>query len=322
MKLEQEDADQFINKTNNLLEVYCTEIENLSINPKLKKHVNAAIKAIQSIKGNASFLELHNIEVLAQANSNLLSNVRDKKISFTLSSTKVIALSIKAIIDQLIKIKKSGKEASKDYDKLLDNFNKLNAGDESISVRLSKEKIDDILQTFKKTTESENNFENDKPIDTNSEASITIQIIEQEDSQKEIEEHHETEKETTLNSDLNEIESQENQTSDENNEQEINKEASNKMKYVAVEDNNIIVKLENKLSIENLHTLHNEIQETNISDKNIEVKTSGLDKPSTSLLQFLLCLHNSKTYKSISYPEPSKAIQAECHLLFNDKSFI
>lgn len=297
MKLELDEAKKFTQQTQASLQSYCQTLEKLMSNASSKKHVNAALKSIQAVKGSASFLELHNIEVLAQANINLLTKVRDQKIQYSDNVIKLLATAIKAILDQLKQIEKNCKESGKNYDSILDKFNQVASGADDVNVRLSENKLKEILNFYAAEAET---VAVPAAVDTSvapapikAEAAPEVPV--------------ETEQLATEQTQASEEKSVPN-TSD--------------YEHIQVDGETIKIHLQDKVSLDKLVKIHEEILANNVEDKKFEVHTEGLEKPSTSLLQFLFCLSKKAKHQGISFPNPSDALKANSQLIFSTNNFI
>ncbi len=98
--------------------------------------INNIFRAIHSIKGGASFIELHNIEKLSHKMEDILDLIRNRKINMTSSISNALLKSIDRLKELLDNVEESNNMDITEYLQLLDNSLK-ESGDKELIQELN-----------------------------------------------------------------------------------------------------------------------------------------------------------------------------------------
>lgn len=297
-----------VQKLHQFLVPYCQMIRQIAKDEKVNQSINNAIKTLQSLRGHASFMQWHIIELLAASNGKLLSHLRNHKIKPDKKTLKVIALSIKVMFEQLTQIEKTGEEKYKDYDKLIDMFEQLTNGDKPFTVRLSEAKFQAILDRDTEIKPKHDSVNVNKDIATVTKTSVaqTVDAQETQTNGETVTVMQTQSSEANMNK-PNPIDSQDNAVTNH---------------FFALNDGSMTLHLNALTLLANLTSCLDLLTDNMAAVKTIECDAAGLNKPTTSLLQFLLCLHRNAGGIKMTYTNISDEFSHYAQFMLGEECFI
>lgn len=300
-----------VQKLHRLLMSYCESISAIATGEAITQHINNAIKTLQTLRGSSSFMQWHIVELLAETNSKLLGYFRQSKNKPNIKTLKVIALSVKAMLEQLAHIEKNGVEKYKDYDKLIDMFEQLMLGNNSFTVRLSETKFNEIIHSEKPitatnaATSSSNDSmtadnkaiqqpakDNDANIKQTKEANITDMQANDSEASQQVAKHIQCNESNTANH------------------------------FFTHDNNKITLQLNTLTLLANIASCLDLLRDSMNKITTIECDAAGVNKPSTSLLQFLLCLHKEPDNITMKYNNISDEFTRYARFILGEESFV
>src|SRR5246127_3213265 len=115
----------FLIESNENLDRLDQELVELESDPFSKELLGSIFRTIHTIKGSCGFLGFSKLEKVAHAGENLLSRLRDGKVSLTAELTSGLLAMVDAIRSILSEIQSSGQDGQEDYPDLIENLSRL-----------------------------------------------------------------------------------------------------------------------------------------------------------------------------------------------------
>lgn len=295
----------FLKQVDEAIEAYCEALQSIREKPTGKRPINKAIQKMQIIKGAASFSAFHAIEILAQSSISVITALREKNLQYNDTVFKALVSLVKLLREQFAAIEKSGHERSKDYDKLMSKLEQLKDGHSKVTIRLSGKQIDNALGIEEKIDVA-------AEAETNKQSTDEV-IIESKSIEPVVEEHTKTETDST-SLDQSDTDTEEENTMDMTDTSNENTNAED-FQFLAYKDEKALIKLGEKINLDNIKTLYEEIMTATDNKETIEVYMGDLQKTSTPLLQLLQSLKQYKKIQKVSFIDASEQTQNESQIL-------
>lgn len=118
----------FLIESNENLDRLDQELVKLESDPTSKELLASIFRTIHTIKGSCGFLGFARLEKLAHAGENLLSRLRDGKLTLNEELTSGLLAMVDAVREMLSAIQASGQDGDKDYLVLIAHLEKLQQG--------------------------------------------------------------------------------------------------------------------------------------------------------------------------------------------------
>src|SRR5580765_5610866 len=115
----------FLIESNENLDRLDQELVKLESSPSSRELLASIFRTIHTIKGSCGFLGFARLEKLAHAGENLLSQLRDGKLTLTAEITSALLSMVDAVRQLLGVIKTSGNDGDQDYAELIANLGRL-----------------------------------------------------------------------------------------------------------------------------------------------------------------------------------------------------
>lgn len=115
----------FLIESNENLDRLDRELVKLESDPSSKELLASIFRTIHTIKGSCGFLGFPRLEKLAHAGENLLSRLRDGKLSLSEELTSALLATVDAIRQMLAAIEASGQDGEENYASLIDRLARL-----------------------------------------------------------------------------------------------------------------------------------------------------------------------------------------------------
>src|ERR1700741_3763800 len=109
----------FLIESNENLDRLDQELVKLESDPSSKELLASIFRTIHTPKGNCGFLGFARLEKLAHAGENLLSRLRDGKLTLSEDLTSALLATVDAIRQMLAAIQASGQDGEEDYASLI-----------------------------------------------------------------------------------------------------------------------------------------------------------------------------------------------------------
>lgn len=107
------------------------ELVKLESSPSSKELLASIFRTIHTIKGSCGFLGFARLEKLAHSGENLLSRLRDGKLTLTAEMTSGLLAMVDAVRQMLASIQSSGQDGEEDYTALIEHLASLQRQDSS-----------------------------------------------------------------------------------------------------------------------------------------------------------------------------------------------
>jgi two-component system chemotaxis sensor kinase CheA len=107
------------------------ELVKLESSPSSKELLASIFRTIHTIKGSCGFLGFARLEKLAHSGENLLSRLRDGKLTLTAEMTSGLLAMVDAVRQMLASIQSSGQDGEEDYAALIEHLASLQRQDNS-----------------------------------------------------------------------------------------------------------------------------------------------------------------------------------------------
>jgi two-component system chemotaxis sensor kinase CheA len=115
----------FLIESNENLDRLDQELVKLESDPSSKELLASVFRTIHTIKGSCGFLAFARLEKLAHAGENLLSRLRDGKLTLTEEVTSGLLAMVDAVRRMLSTIQTSGQDGEEDYAPLIEHLSRL-----------------------------------------------------------------------------------------------------------------------------------------------------------------------------------------------------
>ena len=115
----------FLIESNENLDRLDQELVRLESDPSSKELLASIFRTIHTIKGSCGFLGFGRLEKLAHVGENLLSRLRDGKLTLSEELTSALLATVDAIRQMLAVIEASGQDGEQDYTSLIDRLTRL-----------------------------------------------------------------------------------------------------------------------------------------------------------------------------------------------------
>jgi two-component system, chemotaxis family, sensor kinase CheA len=115
----------FLIESNENLDRLDQELVKLESDPSSKELLASVFRTIHTIKGSCGFLGFARLEKLAHAGENLLSRLRDGKLTLTEEVTSGLLAMVDAVRRMLSAIQTSGQDGEEDYAPLIEHLSRL-----------------------------------------------------------------------------------------------------------------------------------------------------------------------------------------------------
>jgi len=124
----------FLIESNENLDRLDQELVKLESSPSSRELLASIFRTIHTIKGSCGFLGFAHLEKLAHAGENLLSQLRDGKLTLTAEITNGLLSMVDAVRHLLAVIKASGSDGGEDYTELIEKLGRLQQAQDENSV--------------------------------------------------------------------------------------------------------------------------------------------------------------------------------------------
>jgi len=123
----------FLIESNENLDRLDQELVKLESSPSSKELLASVFRTIHTIKGSCGFLGFARLEKLAHAGENLLSRLRDGKLTLTEEATSGLLAMVDAVRQMLTAIQATGQDGEQDYAALIEHLASLQNQAEPVS---------------------------------------------------------------------------------------------------------------------------------------------------------------------------------------------
>lgn len=113
---------EFLVESSENLDRFDQEMVKLESDPKSRDLLSSIFRTIHTIKGSCGFLGFANLERVNHAGENILSRLRDGKLSLNAEMTSALLAMVDAVRHMLTEIQSSGADGSETYPALIENL--------------------------------------------------------------------------------------------------------------------------------------------------------------------------------------------------------
>src|SRR5215469_15148487 len=115
----------FLVESNENLDRLDSELVKLEAEPSSQELLSSIFRTIHTIKGSCGFLGFSKLEKVAHVGENLLSRLRDRKLSLTPEITSGLLAMVDAIRTMLGKIDSTEQDGQESYPQLIESLTRL-----------------------------------------------------------------------------------------------------------------------------------------------------------------------------------------------------
>src|SRR5579859_7228560 len=126
-RVMDEIVKEFLIESSDNLDRLDQELVKLESEPFSKELLASIFRTIHTIKGSCGFLGFARLEKLAHAGENLLSRLRDGKLTLSEELTSALLATVDAIRQMLANIEASGQDGEENYASLIDRLARMQA---------------------------------------------------------------------------------------------------------------------------------------------------------------------------------------------------
>ena len=131
----------FLIESNENLDRLDQELVKLESEPSSTELLASIFRTIHTIKGSCGFLGFARLEKLAHAGENLLSRLRDGKLTLNEQITSGLLTMVDAVRKMLSAIQDSGRDGEEDYAALIEHLSCLQKGPDALAVAAAAESL-------------------------------------------------------------------------------------------------------------------------------------------------------------------------------------
>ena len=139
--------NEFLVESNENLDRLDQELVKLESDPKSRELLSSIFRTIHTIKGSCGFLGFANLERVTHAGENLLSRLRDGKLSLNAEFTTALLAMVDAVRRMLVEIQASGSDGNEKYPELIENLKRLQEPPASASDKPKESDVKPRAQT-------------------------------------------------------------------------------------------------------------------------------------------------------------------------------